>query len=82
MSRAARRARAVSFSSRTPLTMSSSMPSITAAGEAAASWKKANAVSHIVGSTSRMCASEPISRSSIQRSARTRRQGPSRAPPP
>eukprot|EP00965_Chrysotila_dentata_P013056 430953-Pleurochrysis_carterae.AAC.1 len=46
--------------------MSSSVPSITAAGEAAACLKKASAVGHIVGSTSRMCASEPIARSSIQ----------------
>eukprot|EP00965_Chrysotila_dentata_P081995 2705726-Pleurochrysis_carterae.AAC.1 len=46
--------------------MSSSVPSITAAGEAAACWKKARAVGHIVGSTSRMCSSEPIARSSIQ----------------
>eukprot|EP00965_Chrysotila_dentata_P167212 5521340-Pleurochrysis_carterae.AAC.1 len=68
MSRAARRARAMSFSSRTPSTTSLSVPSITAAGEAAACSKKAKAVGYIVGSiTSRMCASEPIARSSIQR---------------
>eukprot|EP00965_Chrysotila_dentata_P100069 3306703-Pleurochrysis_carterae.AAC.1 len=53
VSRAAWRARAVSFSSRTPSTMSSSVTSITAAGEAAACWKKASAFGHIVGSTSR-----------------------------
>eukprot|EP00965_Chrysotila_dentata_P149516 4937212-Pleurochrysis_carterae.AAC.2 len=40
MSRASRRARAVSFSSHTPSTMSSSVPSITAAGEAAACSKQ------------------------------------------
>eukprot|EP00965_Chrysotila_dentata_P160884 5312524-Pleurochrysis_carterae.AAC.5 len=50
MSKAARHARAVSFSSRTPSTTSSSFPSITAAGEAAACSKKARAVGHIDGS--------------------------------
>eukprot|EP00965_Chrysotila_dentata_P019414 645626-Pleurochrysis_carterae.AAC.1 len=46
--------------------MSSSVPSITAAGEVAACRKKASAVGHIVGSTSRMCVLEPIACSSIQ----------------
>eukprot|EP00965_Chrysotila_dentata_P168850 5575590-Pleurochrysis_carterae.AAC.1 len=46
--------------------MRSSVPSITAAGEAAVCSKTARAVVHIVGSTSRMRASEPIARSSIQ----------------
>eukprot|EP00965_Chrysotila_dentata_P001270 41198-Pleurochrysis_carterae.AAC.1 len=50
-----------------PSTTSSSVPSITAAGEAAAGSKKARAIGNIVGSTSRICASEPMARSSIQR---------------
>eukprot|EP00965_Chrysotila_dentata_P097259 3214713-Pleurochrysis_carterae.AAC.3 len=84
MSRAARRARAVSLSLRTPSTTNSSLLLITAEGEAAVCSKKARAVGSIFGSTSRMCASEPIARSSIQRadSKQTRRRGPSRAPPP
>eukprot|EP00965_Chrysotila_dentata_P143153 4730078-Pleurochrysis_carterae.AAC.1 len=45
--------------------MSSSEPSTTAAGEAAACSKKASVFGHIIGSTSRMWASEPIARSSI-----------------
>eukprot|EP00965_Chrysotila_dentata_P179156 5916598-Pleurochrysis_carterae.AAC.1 len=69
MLRAARRdARAVSFSSRTPSTISSSVPSITAAGEAAACSNKVSAVRSAVnhGRMSRMCALEPIARSSVQ----------------
>eukprot|EP00965_Chrysotila_dentata_P124745 4123932-Pleurochrysis_carterae.AAC.1 len=62
--------------------MSSSIPSITAAGNAAACSKKARAVGHIVGSSSRMCASEPITSRAAASRAQTRRRGPSRAPPP
>eukprot|EP00965_Chrysotila_dentata_P068211 2256123-Pleurochrysis_carterae.AAC.1 len=61
--------------------MRPSVPSITAAGEAAACSKKVRAVGNIVGSTSRMCASEPIARSSIHR-ADSQTRGPSCAPPP
>eukprot|EP00965_Chrysotila_dentata_P133130 4401886-Pleurochrysis_carterae.AAC.1 len=81
MSRAARRARAVSFSSRTPSTLSSSVPSITAACETAAWWKKASAVGHIVATARQGCARRSRSRAAASR-AKTRRQGPSRAPPP
>eukprot|EP00965_Chrysotila_dentata_P177971 5879270-Pleurochrysis_carterae.AAC.1 len=65
ISRAARRAPAVSFYSRTPSMKSSSVPSITAAGEVTACSKKAGVLGHIFGSSLRMCASEPIARSSI-----------------
>eukprot|EP00965_Chrysotila_dentata_P140606 4648986-Pleurochrysis_carterae.AAC.5 len=52
--------------------MSSTKPSITAAGKAAACSKKARTVGHSIGSTLRMCMSEPIAGSSIRASSQIR----------
>eukprot|EP00965_Chrysotila_dentata_P194089 6176141-Pleurochrysis_carterae.AAC.3 len=46
--------------------MSSRVPSITAEDDTAAFSKNSSTVGRIVGSTSRMCESEPVARSSIQ----------------